>query len=156
MRRLIMGTCIALSLGMMGVSPAGAASTSVLGTGSYEKLVVKNDAKSLIFKIFAPGGECNIKYVAVKFRDRDGTRYEMDGGCYPGAVWASSLVRGTKLVDCPTFTLKYNATGGVWSASIPRTCLNGLAAAVKVTESYVDDYSPNVNEVPATKYVSQG
>jgi hypothetical protein len=27
---------------------------------------------------------------------------------------------------------------------------------VKVTESYVDDYSPNINEVPATKYVAQG
>jgi hypothetical protein len=25
-----------------------------------------------------------------------------------------------------------------------------------VTESYVDDYSPNVNEVPATTYVAQG
>jgi len=38
----------------------------------------------------------------------------------------------------------------------PPKCLNGLAADVKVTESYVDDYSPNSNEVPATKYVSQG
>jgi len=27
---------------------------------------------------------------------------------------------------------------------------------VKVTDSYVDDYSPNINEVPATKYVKQG
>jgi hypothetical protein len=34
--------------------------------------------------------------------------------------------------------------------------LKRLGAAVKVTESYVDDYSPNINEVPATRYVSQG
>jgi len=27
---------------------------------------------------------------------------------------------------------------------------------VKVTDAYVDDYSPNINEVPATKYVKQG
>jgi hypothetical protein len=71
-------------------------------------------------------------------------------------VWAASLVRGETLVDCPTFTLTYNQTAGVWTGSIPRTCLRRLDAAVKVTESWVDDYTPNVNEVPATRYVAQG
>jgi hypothetical protein len=141
---------------MLSVAPAGAASTSVQGTGSYEQLVVKNGTKNLVFKVHAPGGECSIKYLQVKFRDRDGTKYEMDGGCYPGAVWASSLVRGMTLVDCPTFKLTYNETGEVWTGTIPRTCLTGLAASVKVTYSYVDDYSPNLNEVPATKYVARG
>lgn len=155
MRRLITGTCLALCLSVVGAVPASAATTTVQGTGSYDKLVVKNGTK-LVFKVFAPGGKCAIKYLAVKFRDRDGTTYEMDGGCYPGAVWAKSLVRGTKLIDCPKFTLAYEATGSVWTGSIPRTCLKGLAADVKVTESYVDDYSPNSNQVPATKYVKQG
>lgn len=157
MRRLITVTCIAaVCMAMIGVAPAGAATTSVTGTGSYEKLVVKNGTTNLVFKIHAPGGGCDIKYVAVKFRDRDGTRYEMNGGCYPGAVWATSLVRGSNLVDCPKFTLKYDQTAGVWTGTIPRTCLKGLAPDVKETESWVDDYTPNINEVPATKYVTQG
>jgi hypothetical protein len=104
----------------------------------------------------APGEECDIKYLQVKFRDRDGTRYEMDGGCYPGGVWAASLVKGKKIVSCPKFRLRFNDTSSVWTGKIPRTCLKGLDAAVKVTYSYVDDYSPNLNEVPATKYVKQG
>ena len=156
MSRLITGTLMALSLALIGAIPAGAASTTVEGTGSYEKLVVKNGNQNLVFNLHAPGGKCDIKYLSVKFRDRDGTRYEMNGGCYPGAVWAASLVRGETLVECPTFTLKYNRTAGVWTGSIPRTCLRRLDAAVKVTGSYVDDYSPNVNEVPATRYVAQG
>jgi hypothetical protein len=156
MRRSIMGTFMALIVVMMAVAPAGAASTTVNGTGSYEKLVVKNGNTSLVFKIFAPGGECAVKYISVKFRDRDGTRYEFDAGCYPGAVWAYSLVRGQNIVDCPGLKLNFNSTGSVWTASIPRTCLKRLASAVKVTESYVDDYSPNPGEVPATKYVAQG
>lgn len=156
MRRWIIGAFMALSVVMMAVAPAGAASTTVHGTGSYEKLVVKNGTKALVFKIFAPGGECAVKYISVKFRDRDGTRYQMEAGCYPGAVWASNLVRGQKIVDCPKFRLNYNATGDVWTATIPRTCLKQLAPAVKVTESYVDDYTPSPGEVPATKYVAQG
>jgi hypothetical protein len=156
MRRVIAGTCMALSLAMVGVAPAGAASTTVQGTGSYEQLGVKNGAENLVFKIHAPGGKCDIKYLLVRFRDRDGTRYSMEAGCYPGPVWAANVVRGTSLVDCPRFTLTYNQTGSVWTGTIPRTCLRGLAGPVKVTESYVDDYTPNVNEVPATTYVAQG
>jgi len=156
MRRPFAVFCVAASFAVIGAMPAGAATTSVNGTGSYEKLVVNNAAKKLIFKIHAPGGECDIKYLAVKFRDRDGTRYEMDGGCYPGPVWAASLVKGNNLVSCARFKLVYNDDTSVWTGTIPRTCLKKLGAAVKVTESYVDDYSPNINEVPATKYVKQG
>jgi hypothetical protein len=156
MRTLIVGACLALTLAVVATAPAGAATVTVTGTGSYEKLAVKNTNSKLIFQIHAPGGRCEIKYLLVTFRDRDGTTYEMDGGCYPGAVWAASLVRGQKLVKCPTFTLKYSASAGTWTGTIPRTCLKGLASSVKVTESYVDDYSPTINEVDGTKYVKQG
>ena len=155
MRKLAVIIGSALLLTAMGTA-AQAASTSVEGTGSYTKLVVNNGNNNLVFKLHAPGGECDIKYLQVKFRDRDGTRYAMDGGCYPGPQWAASLVRGEALVDCDGFRLKFNATNSVWTGTIPRTCLAGLAGAVKVTESYVDDYTPNINEVPATKYVAKG
>lgn len=156
MRRLIAVICVALNLAIVGVAPAGAASTTVQGTGSYEQLVVKNGAQKLVFKIHAPGGGCDIRYLRVNFRDRDGTRYSMEAGCYSGGVWAANVVRGMDLVDCPSFTLAYNATEGVWTGAIPRTCLRRLAGSVKVTDSYVDDYSPNLNEVSATPYVAQG
>ena len=156
MRRSLVLLCFALTLALLGALPAGAATTSVNGTGSYEKLVVNNGSRKLIFKIHAPGGECVIKYLAVKFRDRDGTRYEVNGGCYGAGEWAATLVRGSNIVACDRFSLRYNEDGVVWTATIPRTCLKRLGAAVKVTESWVDDYSPAVNEVPATKYVAQG
>jgi hypothetical protein len=155
MRKLI-GVAAAVVLAASGVGAAQAASTSVEGTGSYAKLVVNNGTKNLVFKLHAPGGACDIKYLTVKFRDRDGTRYLVDGGCYPGATWAASLVRGEDLVECGGLRLRYNTDKGVWTATIPRTCLKKLGSAVKVTESYVDDYSPNINEVPATKYVARG
>jgi hypothetical protein len=156
LRRIITGVFVALSVVSITAAPAGAASATVYGTGSFEKLVVKNGTTALVFKIFAPGGECSIKYISIAFRDRDGTRYGMEAGCYPGAVWAANVVRGQNLVDCANFSLSYNATGGVWTARIPRTCLKRLAPAVKVTEAYVDDYSPSPGEVPATNYIAQG
>ena len=156
MRKIIVCCLLAVAMTMTLGSAAYAATTSVQGTGSYKKLVVDNDTTKLTFRVFAPGGECAIKYLQVSFRDRDGTRYAMDGGCYPGNTWAASLTRGDTLVDCDGFTLRYNTTKSSWIGTIPRTCLARLAAAVKVTSSYVDDYSPNINEVPATKYVAQG
>lgn len=156
MRRLIAGTCAALTLAAIWAGPAGAATTSVDGSGSYEKLVVNNAARKLIFKVHAPGGGCVIKYVAVKFRDRDGTKFAMDGGCYSGVDWVASLSKGDNLVDCDAFSLTFNEDTTVWTGSIARKCLKGLAGPVKVTESWVDDYTPNINEVPATKYVAQG
>jgi len=148
----ITATTLMITMG----SAAHGASTSVAGSGSYEKLVVNNGNNNLVFKIHAPGGECGIKYLRVAFRDRDGTRYEMDGGCYPGAVWAASLVRGDTIVDCGRFRLTFDADNSVWTGTIPRNCLARLGAAVKVTQSYVDDYTPNTNEVPATRYVAKG
>lgn len=156
MGRLAASFCIAVIMAMVGAVPAQAATTSVTGAGSYQKLVVINGANNLVFKIHAPGGKCAVRYIRVTFRDRDGTAYQMDAGCYPGAVWDANVVRGDAIVACPDFTFRYNADKGIWTATIPRTCLNGLASAVKVTESFVDDYSPNPGEVPATQYVSQG
>lgn len=156
MGKLIASVCMAVGVALVGAVPAQAATTSVTGTGSYEKLVVNNGTNNLVFKIHAPGGKCDIRYLTVKFRDRDGTRYQMEAGCYPGAVWAANIVKGGAIVECPEFTLRYDADKSIWTSTIPRTCLNGLAGAVKVTESYVDDYSTNPGEVPATQYVSQG
>jgi opacity protein-like surface antigen len=156
MRRIVAAACLVLLVASAAALPAQAASTSVTGTNSYKKLVVNNGDKTLKFKLHAPGGKCDIKYLSVKFRDRDGTKYTMDGGCYTGATWAASLVRGSKLIDCSRFTLKFNDTKSVWTGAIPRTCLKRLAGTIKVTESYVDDYSPTPGEVPATKYVRQG
>jgi hypothetical protein len=79
----------------------------------------------------------------------------MDGGCY-GIDWVASLVRGGNLLDCEGYTLKFNATSSVWTGTIPRTCLADLGGAVKVTYSYVDDYSPMPGEVMGTPYVAKG
>ncbi len=158
MRRLIAVCAMAVLVSGVSLAPALADSASVKGTGTYKKLVVKNGKNTLVFKLSAPGGKCEVKYLRVDFRDRDGTRFGMDGGCYPGAVWGASLVKGKqqKLVACSSFSLKYDKSAKVWTGKIPRSCLKGLAGAVKVTQSYVDDYSPVGGSVPKTGYIKQG
>jgi hypothetical protein len=148
--------CLGLVLAGLVAAPAQAAKTSVNGTNAYKKLVLDNQQKRVVLKMTAPGGPCSIKYLKATFRDKDGTTYSVDGGCYPGAVWAASLTRGNKLVDCGGLSLGYNADKGVWTAKVPRGCLKKLADRIKVTESYVDDYSPNPGYAGPTKYVARG
>ncbi len=47
MRKLILWFCVAAAVTMVGGAAAQAATTSVNGTGSYQKLVVNNAAKNL-------------------------------------------------------------------------------------------------------------
>ncbi len=157
MRRVLTIAALALAVPLLAFGPpAQAATEKVAGTGSYKKLVIKNGNSNLVFKLKAPGGTCSIKYLTVKFRDRDGTRYAIDGGCYPGAVWGKSLVKGDTIKKCSDFSLKYATAKGLWTAKIPRSCLKGLGGAVKVTESYVDDYTPQGGLVPKTGYIKRG
>ena len=156
MRKLAAAVCAVLMIGAAATAPALADTTSVKGTNSYKKLVVDNGNKSLVFKLTAPGPGCkNMKYLAVKFGDKDGTAYQMDGGCYQ-AAWVPSLVRGDKVLKCKNFTLKFDKQKGVWTGDIPRSCLKNLGGTIKVTESWIDDYSAMPGEAPATKWVKQG
>ena len=159
MRRaaLVLLTTLVTCLGLvLGAAPAQAAKTSVTGTNAYEKLLVDNKQRKLVLTMWAPGGPCEIKYLAAKLRDKDGTKYTVSGGCYPGATWAASLSRGKKLVDCGGLKLAWNADKGFWRAVVPRSCLKKLDDRVKVTESYVDDYSPSPGYAGPTKYVGRG
>jgi len=136
---------------------AHAAQTSVEGTGAYEKLVLANRQTKVVVRMYGPGGgPCDIKYVTAKIRDRDGTRYTIAGGCYGKGEWAVSLSRGTTLVECDGLKLVYQETGGYWNGVMPRSCLSRLANRIKVTTSWIDDYSPTVNEAGPTRYVARG
>ena len=157
MRKLAAAVCAVLMIGAAATAPALADTTTVKGTNSYKKLVVDNGNKSLVFKLTAPGPGCkNMKYLAVKFEDKDGTAYEMEGGCYGASDWVPSLVRGEKVLNCKDFTLKFNKQKGVWTGDIPRACLNKLGGTIKVTESGTDDSSAMPGDVPATKWVKKG
>lgn len=136
---------------------AHAARTSVPGTNAYTKLVLANNQKAVVTKMFGPGGgPCSVKYVTAKFRDRDGTRYTIDGGCYGAGDWVTSLSRGQKLKSCAGFKLTYNESKGFWRGVVPRSCLKGLANSIKVTTSWIDDRSPTPGEAGPTKYVARG
>ena len=156
MRKLAIAVCAILVAAFAVAAPAAADSTSVKGTNAYKKLVVDNGNKNLVFTLTAPGPGCSkMKYLVVKFKDKDGTAYAMDGGCY-GVDWIPSVVRGDKIVDCQGFSLKFDKKKDSWTGTIPRSCLKKLGGTIKVTESYIDDYSPAPGEAPATKWVKQG
>lgn len=154
MKRLVL---LLASLVLLAPGAAHAAKTSVEGTGNYEKLVLANLKNKVVVKMHGPGGgPCDIKYVAATLRDKDGTRYTIDAGCYPGGTWIISLSRGSKLVECEGLKLTYQTTGGFWNGVMPRSCLKRLADRIKVTTSTIDDYSPTVSEAGPTNYVRRG
>jgi hypothetical protein len=156
MKRIVGGVLVALVITVGMTGSAQAATGRVLGTNSYKKLAINNDTTTLTFKLFAPGGKCSVKYLKVVFTDRKGTTFSVDGGCYPGAVWIRSLSKGDDLVKCSGYTLTYNKTAGFWLATVPRSCLVGLGPAIKVTDSWVDDYSPMPGEAGPSGWIAQG
>jgi hypothetical protein len=156
MRRLALSVLLACLAGLLAPAHASAATASVSGTNAYKRLTVNNADARVVLTLKAPGGACDIKYLRVNLRDKDGTRYSVDAGCYPGATWASSLVRGSRLVSCSGLRLGYDEDRGQWRAIVPRTCLTGLANRIKSTSSYVDDYSPAPGEAGPTPWIARG
>jgi hypothetical protein len=153
MKRL---TMLLACLALLVPGAAHAAQTSVEGTGAYEKLVLANKQTKIVVKMYGPGGgPCEVDYVTAKLRDKDGTRYTIAAGCYPGAVWGVSLSRGDQLVECEDLKLAYQSTDGYWNGVMPRSCLDDLANRVKVTTSWIDDGSPTANEAGPTRYVAR-
>lgn len=133
MRRIVavLVAVVALVLGLTG--PAYADSTTVAGVSDIKKMYVNNGVGAVVVKVYGAGGKCAIRYVAATMKGRDGTTYKATGGCYPGGTWIKSLEKGTKLVPCSDYTLRYNVAGKFWRFSIPRTCLPRLPDKIKVS-----------------------
>ena len=154
---LLAGVLLAVLALVAVESPAQADKTSVEGTQAFTKLVLDNRQRAVVLKMVGPGGgDCSVRYLFDRIRDRDGTRYTVDAGCYPGAVWAVSLSTGGDLVECGGLSVDYDADGGFWLAKVPRGCLDGLADKIKVTAAGIDDYTPAPGEAGPTAYVDRG
>jgi len=139
------------------VAPSGVAvaeSTSVEGTGSLSKLVLANQEDAVVVKLFAPGGKNAVRWVNATVRDKDGTKYIVQGGWY-GENWIVSLATEDEVVHCAGLKLTYSSDSGFWKAVLPRTCLAGLANKVKVSQADVNDNTATVNEAGPTKYVDR-
>ncbi len=156
MRQLLV-LIVGFTLLVVSGPPVHAAKTSVEGTNAYTKLVLLNKQSQVQVKMFGPGGgDCSVKYLQTTVRDKDGTRYRLAAGCYPGATWAVSLEQGGDLVECEGASLAYVEADGYWRGKVPRSCLGGLANRIKVTTSSLDDYSPTPGEAGPTRYVARG
>jgi hypothetical protein len=152
---------LALLVGLAG--PVAAESTTVTGSGPLEKMAVSNGQDAVVAKVHGPGNPCNVvRWVKIRFRDQDGTRYTADGACLPGdpasgGGWHKSLARGTNLVACGGYRLKYNATGAFWRFEIPRSCLTKLGNSIKVTAGeLVTTTSAIPGEAGPTGWLSRG
>jgi hypothetical protein len=147
----------ALMTTTLGVPVAVGATTSVEGTGLYEKLVLANNQSAVVIKAYGPGPfePCHWS-VNARFRDRDGTVYTVTRGCYEESTYATSLSRGSNLKACDGLTGGYNATGGFWRFSVPRSCLTALANTIKVTKSVMNIGSASPSEAGPTPYVARG
>ena len=138
--------------------PASGATTSVEGTGVYDRLVLANNQDTVVIKAYGPkpaSGTCDWS-VNAKFRDGDGTNYTVTRACYGEDTLATSLSRGTTLKQCGGLAYSYNNTSGFYRFSVPRTCLTGLANRIKVTRSVMDLGSPSPSEAGPTAYVARG
>ena len=81
-RRTALALVIAcLAALLVGAPSASAADVTVKGRGAVDRLWFDNQQDRLVVRIYAPGGRCVVASVAVRFRDRDGTRYKLAGAC---------------------------------------------------------------------------
>ena len=153
---------VALLLGLAG--PTAAESQTIPGTGvvpgtvgDLEKLFVSNGSTSVVARAYGPDIECGVsRWVSIVMRDGDGTKYTAKGGCYQGGVWIKSLARGSSLVNCGGFTLRYNSTGSFWRFEVPRSCLGRLANRIKVVTAELNSGSPNPGMAGPTSWLSRG
>jgi hypothetical protein len=150
---------VALLLGL--AAPANADSQKVDGTGGdLTKLFVNNGSSAVVAKVYGSNIECGVsRWVKIVMRDGDGTKYTAMGGCYPGdpasgGGWHKSLERGSSLVTCGGFKLKYITTGGFWRFEVPRSCLNKLANRIKVEAELVATAMPG--SAGPTRFLSRG
>ncbi len=147
----------------LGLPAAVGATTSVNGSGVYQKLVLANNQNAVVLKMYGPraaADSCDWS-VNATMRDVDGTRYTVTRACYGGEadgedVYATSLSRGTTLKACGGLAFSYNDTADFYRFSIPRTCLTGLANRIKVTKSEMELNTPSINEAGPTPYVARG
>jgi hypothetical protein len=134
--------------------PAYAATATVSGVSDITKMVVNNGDNSLVVKVYGPGGKCAIRWVSAEIKSKNGATYKAIGGCYPGAVWAASLEKGTKVVKCADFRLAYKPKGGFWKFTIPRSCVPKMADKVKVTAELPMSAMPGTAAL--TKWLARG
>jgi hypothetical protein len=117
-------------------------------------MTVNNGAQAVVVKIFGPGGECDVRYVAATLRGKDGVSYKASGGCYPGGEWIVDLSKGTRSVACGGDRLAYNTSGGFWRISVPRDCLRKLTNTIKVSGELT--FSAMPGEAGPSKWVRRG
>ena len=151
---VLTGILVALAMSVSLTGIAHADSATVTGSGDIQRLVAKNGTEAVVVKIFGAGGKCDIRYVAATLRGTDGVRYKASGGCYPGGQWILGLSKGTKLVSCGSGRLAYNATGGFWRFTVPRSCLGKLTDKIKVSGELT--FSAMPGEAGPTTWVRRG
>ena len=153
---------LALLVGLAG--PAAAESTTVSGAagGPLKKMFVSNGTNAVVAKVHGPGKTCDrVRWVKIRLRDGDGTKYAAIGACYPGdpasgGGWKTSLETDSALVSCDGFTLTYDGTANFWRFQVPRSCLTELANRIKVSGELVTTTSAIGGEAGPTPWLSRG
>jgi hypothetical protein len=134
--------------------PAHAASTTVKGVSDITKMSVDNASSTIVVKVYGPGGKCAIRWVSAEIKSKNGATYKAMGACYPGAVWAAGLEKGTKTVTCGGFKLAYKPAGGFWKFTIPRSCVPKMADKIKVNAELPQSAMPGTAAL--TKWLARG
>lgn len=119
-------------------SPAQAAKTTVKGKGDIEKMFVDNARKALKVKLWGFGEPCSTRFFSIDVTWGKTPMYQVQAGCY-GTDWQAHLYyvgdpdsreTSTKKVKCGGFKLSY--ADGVYTATMPRSCLKKAASTVRV------------------------
>ncbi len=154
-RRTAAAIILACLVSLLGGAPAAsAAETTVDGRGVIDRLWFDNQKERLVVRVFAPGGKCRVDSVALRFRDRDGTKYRLRGTCLSRETreWSTRLTRRGRTVACDQMRLVYKPSGQFWRAVVGRDCLPRLANRVRVHRAFVDTGADTGTAGP-TRYV---
>lgn len=118
-----------------------AASQTVSGKGDLRKMTAKNGSSAVTVKLYGFKGPCVARQFAIIVFWSTKPQYDVQAGCTGGTKWTSGLYYnpdrrdgsfGQQKVRCSGFSLKYTASGNVWTAIIPRKCISKAANRVRV------------------------
>ncbi len=158
MRRAVMVWVAALVLltGLAGSANAETVAVPSNGSPDLSKMVVNNGTSAVVVKLYGVGGKDNVRWSFVQLKGADGVTYEAKVGWYSGGVWIKSLYRGSTKITCGDYVYAWNATGGFWRVSVPRSCLDRLTNRLKAYSEHVTNTSATPGQAGWSPWVARG
>ncbi len=157
----VVGVVATMVLATAGV--AVAESQTVPGTVDIDQMVANNAQTEVRVRVDGMAAPCDTHFLHVAVNWRGPDLYRAEAGCYPGGVWAKSLVyhetadlqNGT-IVNCPGLVFRWNGINEFFKVVVPRSCLDQAPNRVRVSAEGHVYTSTQSSEAGPTGFLARG